>query len=165
MTPKRLALFPASLDPLHNGHVDVVRRATHIFDEVVVGVYDSPQKRLLFSAKERLDLTRAAFIGENQVKVAQYSGLTVRFAAELGAAAIVRGLRIVSDFDLEFRTALANRQLDGSIETVAVIADERYIHISSSIVREIAELGGDVSAMVPPHVVEALQQRFGGIRT
>ena len=165
MTPKRLALFPASLDPLHNGHVDVVRRATHIFDEVVVGVYDSPQKRLLFSAKERLDLTRAAFFGENQVKVAQYSGLTVRFAAELGAAAIVRGLRIVSDFDLEFRTALANRQLDGSIETVAVIADERYIHISSSIVREIAELGGDVSAMVPPHVAEALQQRFGGIRT
>ncbi len=165
MTPKRLALFPASLDPLHNGHVDVVRRATHIFDEVVVGVYDSPQKRLLFSAKERLDLTRAAFFGENQVKVAQYSGLTVRFAAELGAAAIVRGLRIVSDFDLEFRTALANRQLDGSIETVAVIADERYIHISSSIVREIAELGGDVSAMVPQHVAEALQQRFGGIRT
>ena len=83
----------------------------------------------------------------------------------MGAAAIVRGLRIVSDFDLEFRTALANRQLDGSIETVAVIADERYIHISSSIVREIAELGGDVSAMVPPHVAEALQQRFGGIRT
>ena len=164
MTPKRLALFPASLDPLHNGHVDVVRRATHIFDEVVVGVYDSPQKRLLFSAKERLDLTRAAFLGENQVKVAQYSGLTVRFAAELGAAAIVRGLRIVSDFDLEFRTALANRQLDGSIETVAVIADERYIHISSSIVREIAELGGDVSAMVPPHVAEALQHRFGGKR-
>ena len=164
MTPKRLALFPASLDPLHNGHVDVVRRATHIFDEVVVGVYDSPQKRLLFSAKERLDLTRAAFFCENQVKVAQYSGLTVRFAAELGAAAIVRGLRIVSDFDLEFRTALANRQLDGSIETVAVIADERYIHISSSIVREIAELGGDVSAMVPPHVAEALQHRFGGKR-
>ncbi len=165
MTPKRLALFPASLDPLHNGHVDVVRRATRIFDEVVVGVYDSPQKRLLFSAKERLDLTRAAFVGEKQIKVAQYSGLTVHFAAELGVAAIVRGLRIVSDFDLEFRTALANRQLDGSIETVAVIADERYIHISSSIVREIAELGGDVSAMVPPHVAEALQQRFGGIRT
>ena len=164
MTAKRLALFPASLDPLHNGHIDVVRRAARIFDEVVVGVYDSPQKQLLFSANERLELARVAFVGENDIKVAQYSGLTVHFAAELGATAIVRGLRIVSDFDLEFRTALANRQLDGSIETVAVIADGRYIHISSSIVREVAELGGDVSTMVPPHVAQALQQRFGGAR-
>lgn len=158
--PRRLALYPGSLDPVHNGHIDVALRAARIFDEVVVAVYDSPQKRLLFSAEERLEMVRAAFLGENRVKVAQYRGLTVEFAAALGAVAIVRGLRVASDFDLELRTSLANRQLDGTIETVAVMADEHFIHVSSSVVREIAQLGGDVSAMVPPHVAEALLQRF-----
>ncbi len=160
MMPRRLALYPGSLDPVHNGHIDVALRAARIFDEVVVAVYDSPQKRLLFSAEERLEMARAAFLGNKKVKVAQYSGLTVQFAATLGAVAIVRGLRVASDFDLELRTSLANRQLDGTIETVAVMADEHFIHVSSSIVREIAQLGGDVSAMVPPHVAAALQQRF-----
>ena len=160
MMSTRLALYPGSMDPVHNGHIDVALRAARIFDEVVVAVYDSPQKRLLFSAEERLEMARAAFFGKQNIKVALYSGLTVQFAAALGAVAIVRGLRVASDFDLELRISLANRQLDGSIETIAVMADERYLHVSSSIVREIVQLGGDVSAMVPPHVVDALQQRF-----
>jgi len=163
MTTKRLALYPASLDPVHNGHIDVARRAARIFDELVVGVYDSPQKSLLFNVHERLELARAAFAEERNIKVAGYGGLTVHFASSLGAIAIVRGLRVFSDFDLEFRTGLANRHLDATIETVAVMADERYIHVSSSIIREIAELGGDVSAMVPPHVLRALQRRFGRV--
>lgn len=162
MAEKRLALFPASLDPVHRGHLDIVLRAARLFDEIVVGVYDAPDKPLLFNAGERADLAREAFATSGNVKVAQYSGLTVHFAASLGADAIVRGLRVASDFDLELRTALANRQLAGDIETVAIIADERFIHVSSSIVREIAGLGGDVSAMVPPHVARALQERLGG---
>lgn len=162
MAQRRLALFPASLDPVHRGHVDIVLRAARLFDEVVVGVYDAPDKALLFDAGERVELAREAFSTCDNVKVAQYSGLTVDFAASLRADAIVRGLRVAADFDLEFRTALANRQLAGDIETVAIIADERFIHVSSSIVREIAGLGGDVSAMVPPHVARALQERPGG---
>ena len=161
MTGKRLALYPASLDPVHNGHIDVARRAARIFDELVVGVYDSPKKRLLFSVDERLALAREAFAEDSNIAVARYSGLTVHFASSLGALAIVRGLRVFSDFDLEFRSGLANRHLNETIETVAVMADERYIYVSSSIVREIAELGGDASAMAPAHVVRALRQRYG----
>ncbi len=157
---KRLALYPATLDPVHCGHVDIARRAAQVFDEVVVAVYDSPQKRLLFSASERLALAREAFVADRNISVARYSGLTVQFASSLGAVALVRGLRVFADFELEFRTGLANRKLDAAIETVAFIADERYLCVSSSIVREIAQLGGDVSAMVPPHVAEALRQRY-----
>ncbi len=160
MSCSHLALFPASLDPVHNGHIDIVSRAARMFGQVVVGIYVSPKKPLLFSTDERLALAREAFGRTPNVNVAQYTGLTVDYASMLGAVAIVRGLRVSSDFDFELRTALANRQLSGEIETIAIMADERYIHVSSSIIREIAELGGDVSSMVPLHVMEALQQRF-----
>ncbi|MCY4526677.1 MAG: pantetheine-phosphate adenylyltransferase [Anaerolineaceae bacterium] len=164
MSCSHLALFPASLDPVHNGHIDIVSRAARMFGQVVVGIYVSPKKPLLFNTDERLALACEAFGRNPKVNVAQYTGLTVDYASMLGAVAIVRGLRVSSDFDFELRTALANRQLSGEIETIAIMADERYIHVSSSIIREIAELGGDVSSMVPPHVMEALQQRFGALR-
>lgn len=164
MSCGHVALFPASLDPVHKGHVDIVSRAARLFAEVVVGIYDSPKKPLLFKTDERLALACEAFGEIPNVKVAQYRGLTVDYAAELGAVAVIRGLRVSSDFDFELRTALANRQLSGEIETIAIMADERYIHVSSSIIREIAELGGDVSSMVPPHVMEALRQRFAAPR-
>lgn len=160
MSSSHLGLFPATLDPVHNGHIDIVTRAVRLFGEVVVGIYDSPKKPLLFNTDERVALACEAFGRIPNVNVAQYTGLTVDFASGLGAVAIIRGLRVSSDFDFELRTALANRQLSGEIETIAIMADERYIHVSSSIIREIAELGGDVSSMVPPHVMEALQQRF-----
>lgn len=164
MSCGHVALFPASLDPVHNGHVDIVSRAARLFAEVVVGIYDSPKKPLLFKTDERVALACEAFCDISNVKVAQYRGLTVDYAAEMGAVAVIRGLRVSSDFDFELRTALANRQLSGEIETIAIMADERYIHVSSSIIREIAELGGDVSSMVPPHVMEALRQRFAAPR-
>lgn len=160
MSSNHLGLFPATLDPVHNGHIDIVSRAARMFGEVVVGVYDSPKKPLLFNTDERVAMANEAFGSIPNVNVAQYRGLTVDFAAGLGAVAIIRGLRVSSDFDFELRTALANRQLSGQIETIAIMADERYIHVSSSIIREIAELGGDASSMVPPHVMVALQQRF-----
>ena len=156
----RLALYPASLDPIHYGHIDVARRAAHIFDEVVVGVYDMPKKRLLFDVDERVGMAARVFRDDTNIRVAPYSGLTVNYAQEIGAMAIVRGLRVFSDFELEFRMGLANRKLVQDIETVAVMADERHIYLSSSTIREIAELGGDVSSMVPPFVADALAARF-----
>lgn len=156
----RLAVYPASLDPIHNGHIDIARRAARIFDEVIVGVYDMPKKRLLFSVDERAALADEAFKDDTNIRVAPYSGLTVNFAKDVGAMAIIRGLRVFSDFELEFRMGLANRKLAPHIETVAVMADERHIHISSSTIREIAELGGDVTSMVPGFVAEALIARF-----
>lgn len=156
----RLAVYPASLDPIHNGHIDVALRAAKIFDEVVVAIYDMPKKRVLFSLEKRVQMAEHAFADMTNIRVASYSGLTVNYAQEIGAMALVRGLRVFSDFELEFRMGLANKKLAPEIETVAVMTDERHIHISSSTIREVAELGGDVSTMVPPFVAEALAERF-----
>ncbi len=156
----RRAIFPASFDPIHDGHIDIALRAASIFDEVIVGVYDRPMKQLLFSIDERLTLVEQALSTAPRIRVQRYSGLTVDFARSVGAQAIVRGLRVFSDFELEFRMALANRRLAPEIEVVALMSSEQHMHIASSTVREIASLGGDVSSMVPPHVNQALLARF-----
>lgn len=156
----RRALYPASFDPIHYGHIDIAQRAARIFDELIVGVYDRPKKRLLFDAQERLALVEKSVQHIPNVRVAIYHGLTVDYAREQSAVAIIRGLRVFSDFELEFRMALANRRLAPNIEIVNLIAGEAYVHLSSSTVREIASLGGDVSTMVPLHVQQALRQRF-----
>jgi len=155
-----IVLFPASFDPIHYGHIDIAQRAARLFDEVEVAVYDRPAKRLLFTADERLTLVRESMRHIPNIRVALYSGLTVDYARQVGATVIVRGLRVFSDFELEFRMALANRRLAPDIEVVNLIAGEQFLHISSSTVREIASLGGDVSTMAPVHVVEALRTRF-----
>ncbi len=156
----RKAIFPASFDPIHYGHIDIARRAATLFDEVYVGVYDRPAKQLLFTADERLAMVRQSLGDVPNIHVAIYTGLTVHYARQVGASVIVRGLRVFSDFELEFRMALANRRLAPEIEVVNLIAGEQYLHISSSTVREIASLGGDVSTIVPPHVYSALRGRF-----
>ena len=156
----RRALYPASFDPVHYGHIDIAQRASRLFDELIVAVYDRPNKRLLFTADERLALVEKSLKHIPNIRVAIYSGLTVDYARKVDAIAIVRGLRVFSDFELEFRMALANRRLAPRIEIVNLIAGEAYVHLSSSTVREIASLGGDVSTMVPLHVQDALQQRF-----
>ena len=156
----RTAIYPASLDPIHNGHIDITLRAAKIFDAVTVAVYDMPKKKLLFTVEERVNLAKRAFERVTNIRVAPYSGLTVNYAREVGAMAIIRGLRVFSDFELEFRMGLANKKLAPDIETISIMADEKHLHISSSTIREIAELGGDVSTMVPPFVAEALLKRF-----
>ncbi len=156
----RTALYPASFDPVHYGHIDIAQRAARLFDELVVAVYDRPNKRLLFTAEERFALVEKSLHHIPNIRVAIYSGLTVDYAREVNAIAIVRGLRVFSDFELEFRMALANRRLAPGLEIVNLIAGEAYVHLSSSTVREIASLGGDVSTMVPLHVQRALKQRF-----
>ncbi len=156
----RRALYPATLDPIHNGHIDIALRAAKVFDEVVVGIYDMPKKKLLFSTEERVELAERAFADFSNIRVARYSGLTVNYAQEINAMAIIRGLRVFSDFEFEFRMGLANKKLAPEIETISIMTDEKHLHISSSTIREIAELGGDVSGMVPAFVHEALKRRF-----
>ena len=154
------ALFPGTFDPIHYGHIDIARRASRLFDEVIIAVYDRPLKNLLFSPEERLDLVRKTFIAEPKFSVVGYSGLTVEFCRHIDAQVIVRGLRVFSDFEHEFRMALANHRLEPDIEIVALITSEQHTFLSSSTVREIASLGGDVSSMVPPFVADALVKRF-----
>lgn len=154
------ALYPGSFDPIHNGHIDIALRAARIFDEVVVGVFETPKKRLLFSPTERLEMVQASFEGVNNVRVALFSRFAVDYAKEVGAIVLVRGLRVFSDFEAEFRMGLANKKLAPDIETAAIMTDEKHVYLSSSTIREIAEYGGDVSSMCPPHVADALSQRF-----
>jgi pantetheine-phosphate adenylyltransferase len=153
------ALFPGTFDPIHYGHIDIAMRAARLFDEVVMAVYDRPLKSLMFEPEERMALVERAFEGNPKIRVTGYSGLTIDYARKIHAQVLVRGLRVFSDFEFEFRMALANQRLAPDIETVALITAEQHTFLSSSTVREIAALGGDVSSMVPPFVHEALRAK------
>lgn len=154
------ALFPATFDPIHNGHIDIATRASKLFDEVVVAVYDRPLKSLLLPPEVRLALVEETFDGVDKFVVTGYSGLTVDFCKEVDAQVVVRGLRVFSDFEHEFRMALANQELAPEIETVAFLTNKEHSFLSSTTVREISSLGGDVSGMVPKHVEKALIKQF-----
>lgn len=155
-----IALFPGTFDPIHYGHIDIVQRAVRLFENLIVAVYDRPLKSLIFTPEERIALTREALTGIPNVRVMGYSGLTVDFCRKVGAQVIVRGLRVFSDFEYEFRMALANHRLAPEIEVVSFITNEEHTFLSSSTVREIASLGGNVSSMVPPLVEQALRRKF-----
>jgi pantetheine-phosphate adenylyltransferase len=156
----RRAVYPGTFDPVHNGHLDIVARAARVFDVVYMAVFDKPNKKLLFSVEERVSLLKNLIKDMPNVRVAQFSGLLVDYVRQVDAIAIVRGLRVFSDFELEFRMALANRRLAPEVEVVNLIADEKTLFLSSSTVREIASFGGDVSSMVPPEVATALAVKF-----
>jgi pantetheine-phosphate adenylyltransferase len=154
------AVFPGTFDPIHYGHIDIADRASRLFDEVIIAVYDRPLKTLLFKPEERLALVKEAFRNNPRIRVMGFEGLIVEFCRKMDAQVIVRGLRVFSDFEYEFRMALANHRLAPEIDVVALITDEEHTFLSSTTVREIASLGGDVSSMVPRYVAEALQKRF-----
>ncbi len=154
------ALFPGTFDPIHYGHIDIATRAARLFDEVILAVYDKPLKSLMFSPEDRIALVKESVKDNPKIKVTGYSGLTIDFARQINAQVIVRGLRVFSDFEFEFRMALANQRLATDIETVALITAEQHTFLSSSTVREIAMLNGDVSSMVPPYVDKALKQKL-----
>jgi len=155
-----VAVFPGTFDPIHYGHIDIAQRGAAIFEKVIVAAYDKPLKQLLFSPEDRLALVRTVFDNHPKIIVTGYSGLTVGFCRQVNAKVILRGLRVFSDFEHEFRMALANHRLVPEIEVCALVTREQHTFLSSTTVREIASLGGDVSSMVPPLVQEALARRF-----
>ena len=157
----RRAIYPGSFDPITYGHVDVALRAGKLFDEVIVAVYAGGSKPdALFSAEERMALAEGAFVGAANVRVDSFSGLTVEYARSMGAETIVRGLRAVSDFEYEFKLAHMNDHLAPEIEVVCLMTSSRHSFISSSMIREVAALGGQVDGLVPSHVRDALRTRF-----
>jgi pantetheine-phosphate adenylyltransferase len=159
---KKLAIYPGTFDPVHYGHLDLMKRACAIFDDLIVAVFDHgrPSKSILFPVEERVAMIEAALEEDSHIRVVPYSGLTVEFARQVGAQVIVRGLRVFSDFEFEFRMALANQRLAPEIDVVNLITREEHTFLSGSIIREIASFDGDVSSMVPPDVASALRQRI-----
>lgn len=147
-----VAVYPGTFDPITYGHIDVVERAARLFDRVIVLVARNPGKSPMFSDAERLAMIRGVFRGNPRVRADVFDGLLVEYARRAGAAAVVRGLRAVSDFDIEFQMALTNRKLSPALDTVFLVPHEKYTYLNSTIVREVARLGGDVSAFVPPVV-------------
>jgi pantetheine-phosphate adenylyltransferase len=154
------AIYPGTFDPITYGHMDIATRAAPLFDQLIIAVYDRPLKNLLFSTSERIAMTKEALKDLPGVAVKEYSGLTVNFARSVGARVIVRGLRVLSDFELEFQMALTNRKLAPEVDTVCLITRQEYAFLSSSIAKEIAMVGGCVDQMVPPHVAAALKEKF-----
>jgi pantetheine-phosphate adenylyltransferase len=154
------AVFPGTFDPIHYGHMDIAQRAVRFFDELQIAVYDNPPKDVLFSAEERVALVEKAFENEPRITTSVFSGLIVEHCKTIDAQVIVRGLRVFSDFEHEFRMALANHRLEPEIDVIALITSEQHSFLTGSTVKEIASLGGDVSTMVPKHVMKALEKRF-----
>ena len=156
----RTAIYPGSFDPLTNGHLDVIERAAKLFDQVIVAIANNESKNPLFTSVERRDLvTRSVKLLKN-VETDTFDGLLVEYVERRSGQAIVRGLRAVSDFEFEFQLALMNRKLNERVETIFMMPKDTYTFLSSRIVKEIAWLGGDVSAFVPPHVRDALTQKL-----
>lgn len=159
------AVYPASFDPITYGHIDVAERAARIFDELIVGVYSKPMKNILFTPDERWQLTKEALAHIPNATVKQYSNLTVQFAQENQSTVIIRGLRVVSDFEWEFQLALTNRTLDPDIDTLCLMASQEYSFLSSSLLRDIAMNLGPIDHLAPPNVVEAMLKKVAALNS
>lgn len=157
---KRIAVYPGSFDPITNGHLDIIQRGLEVFDDVIIAVARNSEKNSLFSINERLALIRAAVADDPRVRVDTFEGLLVNYVVSQGARVILRGLRAVSDFEYEFQIAQMNHTVEEQVETLFMMTAVPYGYLSSSIVKEVASLGGAVDEFVPPPVVKALQDKF-----
>ena len=160
--PKRTAIYPGSFDPLTNGHLAIIQRGLKVFDRLVVAVANNPEKRPLFDVAERRAMIADAVGGDPHVEVDSFDSLLVDYVRRKGIHTVLRGLRAVSDFEFEFQIANMNRHLLPDLETVFVMTGEDYFFVSARLVREVATFGGDVSAFVPPNVLEALRKKLAG---
>lgn len=161
MTPERTALFPGTFDPFTNGHLDLTRRAAKLFDRVIVAVAPSQAKHTLFTVDERIAMIREVVRTMRRVEVTTFEGLMVDCARTVGATAIVRGLRAVSDFEFEFQMALMNRRLTPSLEVAFLMPSQQYVYLNATLVKEVARFGGRVTGLVPGLVERRLREKFG----
>jgi len=160
---KRVAVYPGSFDPLTNGHLDIARRAARLFDTLIIAVYAFPAKNLLFSVEERIQLWQEVLAAEEltNVQVDKFTNLLVEYVRSVGGQAIIKGLRSPNDFEAEFQQGLMNRKLAPEIETICLLTNLEQLFVSSSLLKEVASLGGNVRDMLPPAVALALQKKFG----
>jgi len=157
---QRIAIYPGSFDPVTNGHLDIIERGGKLFDKIIVTILHNPNKQFMFTVEERLEMIQSSIKGIPNVEADFYNGLLVDYAKQQKAQAILRGIRAVSDFEYEFQMALMNRRLDRDIQTVSLMTGLRWIFTSSSIIKEAAKFGGDISGMVPPLVEQKLKDKF-----
>lgn len=160
---QKIAIYPGTFDPITNGHLDIIRRATPLFDKVIITLALNSNKIPMFTVEERLDMISESISDIEGVEVAHFSGLVVEFGRKVGAKAIIRGLRAVSDFEYEFQIALMNRKLWNKMDTVFLMPDEKYTYLSSRIVREVGRHGGEIDFFVPKYVNEKLRYKFNDI--
>jgi pantetheine-phosphate adenylyltransferase len=164
MSKAKIAVYPGSFDPVTNGHIDLIERASKIFDKVIVAVAHSKPKNVLFSVAERIDMLKDAVKGMDNVVVEDFDGLVVEYVKKTGANVMVRGLRMLSDFEYEFQMALTNRKLAGDIETIFMMPHEDYSYISSRLIKEAASFGADLGNFIPKKVAGALKQKLASAR-
>ncbi|GAI47442.1 unnamed protein product, partial [marine sediment metagenome] len=155
-----IAVYPGTFDPLTSGHLDIINRALAVFDKLIIGIYDQPDKQLLFSPEERMDMAEKAIADLPNVCVKSFNGLAVDFIHEVGGTVMIRGLRASSDFEREFEMALMNKKLAPDIELICLMTSSEYQFLSSSLIKEVAKLGGCLRGMVPDHVATALREKF-----
>jgi pantetheine-phosphate adenylyltransferase len=155
-----IALYPGSFDPITNGHIDIATRASKLFDKTVIGVFATPEKHLTFSFEERVALAKQATAHLPKVEVIPYSNITVEFAREIHAQVLVRGLRMIGDFEWEFEMAMMNQMLSPGLETICFMSSQEYQFLSASLIKEVASLGGDVAQYVPLNVAKALKKKY-----
>ena len=161
---EKIAIYPGSFDPLTNGHIDIIERALELFDMVIIAVLHNPSKKALFTVDERVEMAQKCFNGEKSIKVDSFGGLLVDYAKIKNASAIIRGMRAISDFESEFQMALMNRKLNKEVQSVFLMTGLRWIFTSSSIIKEAAQFGGDISDMVPEPVKLKLMEKYPKIR-
>jgi len=161
---EKTAIYPGFFDPITNGHLSVVQRALKVFDKLIVGILSNPQKSPLFSVEERVYMIKQAFKAEPNIEVDTFDGLLVDYAVQKKSGVIIRGLRALSDFEYEFQMALMNRKLNRDIQSIFLMTDYKWFYISSTIIKEAASFGGDVSGLVPEVVNQKLKEKFGYIK-
>lgn len=158
---KKIAIYPGSFDPITNGHLSLISRSLHIFDELIIAVAVNSEKKPLFSTEERLDMIRETVRGMENVKVDSFKGLLVDYVIAQGSNIIVRGIRALSDFEYEFQMALMNRRLNRNVQSLFLMTDYKWFYISSTIIKEAASLGGSIEGLVPENVCRKLKEKFG----
>ncbi len=157
-----IAVYPGSFDPITNGHIDITTRAARLFEKIIIAVSETTGKQLFFNTEERVDLARQAVAHLPNVEVVSFNGLMVDFARQVGAKVMVRGLRMSADFEREFEMAMMNKKLDPGLELVCFMTSQEYQFLSSSLLKEVASLGGDTTSLVPAHVAQAIRQKAKG---